>query len=530
MTTAASPSRVIGRYAIYGEIASGGMATVHFGRLMGSVGFTRTVAIKRLHPHLAKDPEFVKMFLDEARVAARIRHPNVVPTLDVVSTGGELFLVMEYVQGESLARLLRVVKQRGERIPVPIACAIVVGVLHGLHAAHEAKSEKGEKLEIVHRDVSPQNILVGRDGVAHVLDFGVAKATGRLQTTREGQLKGKIGYMPAEQIRGAAVSRVTDIYAASVVLWELLVGERLFSGDNEAVVIERVLFGEVTAPSSRGVGVPKALDDVVMRGLSRDPAQRFATAKEMARAIEAAMPIATASEAGEWVEALAGELLNERQRTVIEIESSSDVHTGSHYRDLVASLTADRTEEEPPRSQKVEKAIGVTEPPRSAPAEEPHVAWVPPWKRLRYHPRYYVIAGVAALAAAVVLVSFAFRLRSEESQEPLPAAIDPSSVPVAIPPPPSASAASASTDVPSSSPPPPTAPAPPPLPPPPAVTAGTVAQPVSHAPPPPRPAPGKTEIVHDYPGSTPAKPSKPSCNPPYTIDAQGVKQYKLECL
>src|SRR5262245_3092434 len=179
--------RVVGRYALYGEIASGGMATVHFERLLGPVGFSRTVAIKRLHPQFAKDPEFVSMFLDEARLAARIRHPNVVATLDVVATKGELFLVMEYVQGESLSRLARAVMARGENLPPRIVASIMCGVLHGLHAAHEARDQRGEPLGIVHRDVSPQNVLVGIDGTARVVDFGVAKASGRHQSTRKGK-------------------------------------------------------------------------------------------------------------------------------------------------------------------------------------------------------------------------------------------------------------------------------------------------------------------------------------------------------
>src|SRR6478736_1694730 len=183
------PSRVAGRYALYGEIAAGGMATVHIGRLLGPVGFARTVAIKRLHPHYAKDPEFVSMFLDEARLAARIRHPNVVPTLDVVALDGELFLVMEYVQGESFARLVREARRARLDVPPEVISAIVVGALNGLHAAHEATSERGEPLNIVHRDVTPQNILVGSDGVARLLDFGVAKAAGSLHaTTRDGQI------------------------------------------------------------------------------------------------------------------------------------------------------------------------------------------------------------------------------------------------------------------------------------------------------------------------------------------------------
>src|ERR1700722_14969633 len=227
-------AHVGGRYALYAEIASGGMATVHLGRLMGTGGFSRTVAIKRLLPQLARDPDFVAMFMDEARVAARIRHPNVVPTLDVLAADGQLLLVMEYVHGESLGRLLRTLRAERKRVPPAIASAILCGALHGLTAAPEAKSSgEGEPLGIVHRDVSPQNVLVGVDGVARVLDFGIAKAAGRTQTTREGNVKGKFAYMAPEQMNGEAVGRATDVYAAAVCLWETLTGERLFDADTE---------------------------------------------------------------------------------------------------------------------------------------------------------------------------------------------------------------------------------------------------------------------------------------------------------
>jgi hypothetical protein len=313
-------SRVLGRYGLYEKIASGGMASVHIGRLRGPVGFARTVAIKRMHPHFAEDPEFVSMFLDEARLAARIRHPNVVPTLDVVALSGELFIVMEFVHGESLARLIRGASARGERIPPEMVASILVGVLHGLHAAHEAKSDHGEPLEIVHRDVSPHNVLVGTDGVARVLDFGVAKAVGRAQTTREGQLKGKLAYMAPEQIRGSA-SRVTDVYAASVVLWEALTGKRLFVGENDAHVFDQVLRGCSVPPSAHVKDLPPALDAVTMRGLQVDPASRFPTARDMARALEEAMPLAPASRIGDWVEAAAKETLAERSARIASIES-----------------------------------------------------------------------------------------------------------------------------------------------------------------------------------------------------------------
>ena len=339
MGNAAQQVRVVGRYALYNAIAAGGMATVHLGRLLGPVGFSRTVAIKRLHAQFAADPEFVSMFLDEARLAARIRHPNVVPTLDVVATGGELFLVMEYVPGESIARLARTLRENHETLPTRILSAIMAGVLHGLHAAHEAKDERGAPLGIVHRDMSPQNVLVGTDGVARVLDFGVAKAAGRMQTTREGQIKGKLAYMPPEQLRGAQVGRQSDIYAAGVMLWELVTGQRLFAGDNEGAIVAKILDGNVEAPSkilmegmSRHSTITdgtfrtlETLDATILRALAMDPAERFATAREMALEIERKLVPATGSEVADWVEHIASDVLITRATMVAEIESSTSM-------------------------------------------------------------------------------------------------------------------------------------------------------------------------------------------------------------
>jgi serine/threonine-protein kinase len=317
------------------------MATVHFGRLSGPAGFSRTVAIKRLHPNLAKDPEFVAMFLDEARLAARIRHPNVVPTLDVVATEGEIFLVMDYVQGESLSRL-RIAMQDAKRQADPrIIAAIMSGVLHGLHAAHEAKSEQGQSLNIVHRDVSPQNVLVGIEGVARVLDFGVAKAIGRVQTTREGQIKGKLAYMPPEQLRGGRVTRQADVYAAAVVTWEALTGARLFSGEHEGALVTSILMHPIKAPSEVAPHLPAAFDAVVMRGLDRDPAKRYPTAREMALDLERCAGVASTSEVGEWVESLAGTELSKRAALMAAIEGSTPTRPSERIRVPVSSTTSD---------------------------------------------------------------------------------------------------------------------------------------------------------------------------------------------
>jgi serine/threonine-protein kinase len=314
---------VIGRFVLFDEFASGGAGTVHFGRMVGPGGFARTVAIKRLHPQFAKDPEFVSMFLDEARLAACIRDLHVVPTLDVVATAGELLLVMEYVNGVPLSHLVRALRADAASLPIGTAVGIMIDALLGLHAAHEAKSAQGEPLEVVHRDVSPQNILVGVDGVARVADFGIAMAVGRLHLTREGQVKGKPGYMAPEQIRGRSVDRRTDVYAASVVLWELLTGQRLFLADSAVGAMNQVFEKLPPNPSDVRPEVPKSLDRIVLRGLAQDPAERFASARELVDALEAVVEATPARRTGELVKRLAAKLLAERAERIVEIESSA---------------------------------------------------------------------------------------------------------------------------------------------------------------------------------------------------------------
>ena len=304
---------------MYDAVASGGMATVHLGCLTGAVGFSRIVAIKVLRPQYAEDADFISMFIDEARVASRIHHPNVVPTLDVIAKDGELFTVMEYVHGETLSRLLRA----GGGAPAPIASAIIRDVLLGLHAAHEATDERGESLNVVHRDVSPQNVIVGVDGISRVLDFGVAKAAGRTQTTREGQVKGKLSYMAPEQLQGNVTARA-DVFATAVILWEALTGERLFGG-TETEIVFKVLQGQIVPPSELRQGLPPGIDAVVLKGLTRDPEGRFGTAREMAEALTSVCPPATSPEVGMWVERLAAKVLDGRQSLLREIESSANI-------------------------------------------------------------------------------------------------------------------------------------------------------------------------------------------------------------
>jgi serine/threonine protein kinase len=346
---------------LYDEIASGGMATVHYGRLLGPVGFSRTVAIKRLHPQFARDQEFVAMFVDEARLAARIRHPNVVPTLDVVATDGELFLVMDYVQGESLSRLLRASHAKGP-IPIAVTSAIFCGALHGLHAAHEATDEQGNPLGLVHRDVSPQNILVGAEGIARVLDFGVAKAAGRVQTTGRGRIKGKLSYLAPEQIDGT-VTRQTDLFSTAVALWEVLTGQRLFQGQEPSDVIRTILACKIEPPSKYAPDLPPGVDAVVMRALERDPQNRYATAREMAMALEGCLGLASPTQVGAWVELVAHEALARRAAIVAEIESLSARSTDWSELALGASLLP-----------ALESGVSLS-PPKGLPTGEPSTAY-----------------------------------------------------------------------------------------------------------------------------------------------------------
>ena len=307
-------------YAMHGAIAAGGMATVHVGRLLGPSGFSRRVAIKRLHPQLAANEDIASMFAAEARLSARIVHANVVPVLDVVSADGELLLVMEYVHGESLSRLLSQARKTKVPVPIPVVVTVLADVLHGLHAAHEATGEDGAPMRLVHRDVSPQNVLVGSDGVARVVDFGIAKAIGQATVTRDGTLRGKVPYMAPEQIQRLSLDRRVDVYAAGVVLWEALAGRRLFEGEDEPALFDRIL-GEVVPPPSRfDARVSPQLDAIAARAMQRDPDRRFPDAQAMAVALEGAIAHAPSSAVAEWVKTTAAAALAEREAKLSAME------------------------------------------------------------------------------------------------------------------------------------------------------------------------------------------------------------------
>ncbi|HTQ46493.1 MAG TPA: serine/threonine-protein kinase [Polyangiaceae bacterium] len=446
--------RRVGRYLMQDRIAVGGMASVHIGRILGPAGFSRLVAIKRMHEHLSDDPDFTTMFLDEARLTASVQHPNVVSTIDVVTDQGDLFLVMDYVLGDSLANLMKEAHRLGEDIPLPIASSIMTGVLNGLHAAHEACNDRGEPMAIVHRDVSPQNILVGADGIARIADFGVAKAASRMHSTQDGKVKGKLAYMAPEQLQRGEIDRRTDVYAAGVVLWELTTSKRLFTGDDPASIISAVLRGSQTPPSAHRTDVPSVLDAVVTRALAMSPAARYATALEFVANLEIAVPPASPREVAAWVAAVAGPKLAERRKLMVDMPTAT----------VDWPVTAPAT---PAVKQRASRGI---------------------W-----------IGGVAVLLLGVLALASSLAFSRRRADPPNPVT---STSAVAI----ASQAATPPTDTAPAQDPTAEAPAP---------------APSSRA----RPNRGSRAAVAPPPQPPPAS----TCNPPFTIDGNGVKRFKPDC-
>ena len=310
-----------GRYVVLDEIASGGMARVHLARLFGGAGFDKVVAVKRLPPELSHDASRAEALVAEARHVSRIRHPNVVSVIDVLEDERGVGIVMELVHGVALTRLMHAARLAGRRISPAVAVAVVVGVLRGLHAAHLAKDERGEAMGLVHRDVSPQNVLLGADGVARVVDFGIAKAVLAGDPTRGAELKGKPAYMAPEQLRGDPVDARTDVYAACVIAWELVTGQRLFAAEGDYAIAQKVLHRPVDSPSRIVREVPPELSQVILRGVSRDPAERFSSALTAAEAFEAAVAPASPSEVARLLSELCQKDLDELHDRVVRAES-----------------------------------------------------------------------------------------------------------------------------------------------------------------------------------------------------------------
>jgi serine/threonine protein kinase len=406
----------IGRYLLHRQIARGGMATIHIARLMGDEGFSRIVAAKRLHPEFAEDADFVAMFLDEARIASKVHHRNVVPVLDVVTSGEEVVLVQEYVHGAPLHWLLRTAHEAKTHIPINVAVSIGCQVLAGLHAAHETSDEMGEPLNIVHRDVSPQNIMVSTDGTARLLDFGVAKASMTAHVTRDGTFKGKLAYSAPEHIKGAA-TRQSDVYSLAVVLWELIVGHRMHNtAQSEGALIHEVLSGSLPTITAQLAGEREwlgenrwrqieVLEAIIKKGLAVDTSARWSNAAEMEAALASAVPPASTTGVAAWLKALGKDFLEGRDKALAAEEASwrSEIRPLSRraatpvpgsVRTLRSEteISADRT-----AAGSVVSVIQSTVQPTVQSVVQPIVQPAPTKRR--------TVAVIAALGAAVVVLS-----------------------------------------------------------------------------------------------------------------------------
>jgi serine/threonine-protein kinase len=314
----------IGRYELIAQLAQGGMGTVFLARIAGEAGFSRLYAVKLMHEHLASDEAFVGMFLDEARLAAGIHHTNVVSVVDLGVCERGHFVVMQYVEGCTLEQLL---KRHAERPPEMII-PLVIDLLHGLHAAHTLQDADGRLLELVHRDVSPANVLVGIDGVARITDFGIAKARSRITATRPGLLKGKLSYAAPEQFTAVTpVDARTDIFSVGVLMWSALTGASLFRGETEAQTVRNVLQMTVAPPSTVGLKPPACFDELCLRALDRNPDNRFESALVMAEALrEVAREnsfLASSTRIGTWVQQTFEKQLAERRTLLRDVTSGT---------------------------------------------------------------------------------------------------------------------------------------------------------------------------------------------------------------
>ena len=351
--SAPQPERVetgewIGRYRLCFEIATGGMATVYLARSEGPGGFEKLVALKRVRQAYSEEQEFVDMFLDEARIASKISHANVCQVFDFGEADGAHYITMEYLSGAPLsrvrARLTESLTPQQDRLAPWAIAAVLAGVAEGLHAAHELRGEDQEPLHVVHRDVSPQNIFLTYDGVGKVLDFGVASARNRLHKTTSGTVKGKHGYMAPEQLTALPIDRRTDVWALGVVLWEMLARRPLFRGRNESETLYAVVNGTVPPPSEVRDGVPPALEEVAMAALQREPEDRYASAREMGRALRRALashgePVGPA-EIAEWMQEL---FAVDRERELEMIETARRHAEPRPLRERTGAITVTRS-------------------------------------------------------------------------------------------------------------------------------------------------------------------------------------------
>jgi eukaryotic-like serine/threonine-protein kinase len=416
------PGSRLGRYEILLGIAQGGMARVWAARQQGHRGFTKVVAIKTILPSLTSDPSFEEMFLDEARVAASVHHPNVCQIFDLGEESETLYLAMEWVNGDSLARILKPPAKGGDRPPAErlnarIAARIIADAAAGLHAAHELCDDTGQRLNVVHRDVSPQNILVSLTGNVKVTDFGVAKALGSShQATAAGQVKGKAAYMSPEQASGERVDRRSDIFALGIVLYEITTGLRPFQGENQLATLKQLLDGRFDPPSALVPGYPRELEAIVLRALAMQAAQRFPNAERMRLALEEWLarsgPVVSETQIGAVVRERLGPLIDERQAKIRERMKAPQVDPRASQASFTQPSDGSGSNSAP--SQISHVAQVASSPSAAAAPSAPHAPGPPPALPLAAPalppPRRSSSAALLALSGVALLLSLLLAL------------------------------------------------------------------------------------------------------------------------
>jgi serine/threonine protein kinase len=338
----------LGRYELLVPVARGGMARVWAARLRGDRGFSKLVAVKTILPELARDPLFERMFLEEAKIAAAVHHPNACEVYELGEHQGVLYLAMEWVKGDTLARLLHKVARTATRVDPVTAARIVADACAGLHAVHELPDELGAPLHVVHRDVSPQNILVTRDGIAKIADFGIAKAHAGYQQelTVVGQLKGKRSYMSPEYVCGESLDRRADVFSMGATLYEATTGCLPFQGPNELMMLQALVDGELLPPSRAVPDYPPGLEEIVLRAMASEREDRYQTADALRMALEdwlaqSVGPRARRSVA-RVIEDRVGEDIDARERQIRKaIGSLSDLRASGELRSLVMNATGE---------------------------------------------------------------------------------------------------------------------------------------------------------------------------------------------
>lgn len=433
------------RYAILAKLATGGMAELFLARTTSTGGVERYVVLKRVLPNKLSDHDFVAMFLDEARLVAQLQHPNIAQVFDTGRLGESYFFSMEYVHGETVRDLVARARELGQPVPISCTLTIIANAAAGLHHAHEKLGLDGVPLGIVHRDVSPSNLLVSFEGNVKLVDFGVAKATTkRSADTADGRVKGKIGYLSPEQCRGRASDRRSDLFSLGIVMWELLVGERLYKHDNDYDTMEAIVIEPFVAPSSRRPDIPPALDAIVKKLLSKAPGDRYQNAEELGEDLERVAELTGARISTASLKRFIFELFGKRREPWIEVQQRDrgvEIITVSAAAGIDTRVTV--------ADAQLSRLLDLTHTRTIAEASRPSIAAAPPHRRARS-------VALAIVIAAAVLVVATVQRGHHPSTPAVP--IEPGAQPVQAPARPAAPAV-VSTPAPVTTPPGATAPA-----------------------------------------------------------------------